>query len=911
MTSGGRKNTATKTQPSSSKPSLKQTTLFRSFSSSKNATKEIPAETKVSPQDAAVMTPADNAPVSSTNESTLQPPPEPPVPPKPVDVQTIVDDSPIDLTEAIDVDAGEDIPKPVPSPDRRSPSITIIEDDFITIVPPPSVRPAETSKKKGVNLKGRTREEPIVIVSPIKVSSASQDVNKPIHPFFMSKPKAASLSVRPALARTSKSTSHALSPPFPDGDSQHVRGPQSHPAARSTTFPKRASKNCKEDFDGSNDYSFLKARETLQAKSTEFMVQRTPDASVKSLTNGIPEEHISSHPAIARLVNDNSENWPESRRPWSDKWRPSCAQEVLGNEKSAIYLRNWLRALELQFEDNTDPISTDLNQGKSSKGKSKQSNKGIKRSRIVRTVEKRRKRSRLGSDDEDDSWIAYTDESEEEEVNYEELDELEEIHAEVPASSSSSAPHDFPLLSNDSQEEDLGQLHNTILLSGPSGSGKTASVYACAEELGWDVFEVYPGVGKRNGSNVDNLIGEVGKNHLVLQNRQNTDVLKSFLSKKGSTQSNGEDIPSADISQPAYSPRKKPTASNDISGLEDGSEQASNTIKPIRQSLILLEEVDILFKDDLNFWTTVTRIIKDCKRPVICTCNDISLVPISELPLQSIIYFEPCPVEVATSYLEALCLAEGYAVERKAVSRLYMYPDCDSGLNDPRPDLRRTINSLQVICSTNCSPQHRSEPIGSSSTLQQNSRSTGRKLVDKIQFMSYLDGNLVQNCVDYDVTTELSSYLPSENDEIGHSILYDIHATDRLEFGRYDRQEDIICTAVETASRLFDMDQEQDAREERKCEEARREAVRDQRDVMREICPAAVWSRGNGSLWLEYMPYVRQMVEAEDGEEAREMEKRRSVRSGRMTRNSAGRGGYVRTISLTESGRDRLDRCGI
>ncbi|KIY49206.1 hypothetical protein FISHEDRAFT_25929, partial [Fistulina hepatica ATCC 64428] len=61
-------------------------------------------------------------------------------------------------------------------------------------------------------------------------------------------------------------------------------------------------------------------------------------------------------------------------------------------------------------------------------------------------------------------------------------------------------------------------LTNTMLLVGPFGSGKTAAVYACAEELGWDVFEVYPGVGRRNGANVENLVGDVGRNHIVHQN---------------------------------------------------------------------------------------------------------------------------------------------------------------------------------------------------------------------------------------------------------------------------------------------------------------------------------------------------------------------------------------------------------
>jgi len=537
----------------------------------------------------------------------------------PVDPKTMVDKSLIDLTEAIDVDAGEDIPKKEPVPERRSPSITIIDEETTGILPQPPPGRDERSKKKNVKAKGSTQDEPIVIVSsPIKVSSTSQDINKPIHPFFMSKPKLGTPPAQLAHTRTSKPISVAQSAPFPNKESQHVRGPQTSIPGHELPFLKRPSKKPENPVDVREGYGFLKRQETVQQEPpAKTWVHRISDTPEKILATDIPEEHVSNHPAISRLVNGCSENWPTSRRPWAEKWRPSCAQEVLGNEKSAIYLRNWLHALELQFEHNTDQNPMDVQQTNSLKGKSKQSSRGTKRSRVIRTVDKHRKKTRLDSDEEDDSWIAYSDESEVE-VDYEELDEFGEVLSEVPASSQSSVTRVDPLLLNDSTEDDLGQLHNTILLSGPSGSGKTASVYACAEELGWDVFEVYPGVGRRNGSNVDNLIGEVGKNHLVLQ--KNADVLKSFLSKKNDVQSNGEDNPSADNFQPAYSPRKKPS-SKDMPEVDNELEQPSNKIKPIRQSLVLLEEVDILFKDDVNFWTTVTRIIKDCKRPVICTCN--------------------------------------------------------------------------------------------------------------------------------------------------------------------------------------------------------------------------------------------------------------------------------------------------
>ncbi|KAG6897447.1 hypothetical protein C0992_001447 [Termitomyces sp. T32_za158] len=382
--------------------------------------------------------------------------------------------------------------------------------------------------------------------------------------------------------------------PFPNREWQHVRGPQHAFTASSIPYDrliKHVPSPTLPSYKPGSLKQFLVEEDTKPPRISTLTLDKD------TYLDTIPHEHR-EHPAILR-VTTASEPEGSAHRLWVDKWRPTRAAEILGNEDNAIYLRDWIRALELELagKDAAAPVKA-----------------GTKRPRVVRQVEKRGKKKRRADSEEDDSWIVYDSEA-------------PEALAE-PAFTS---------------------LTNTIILTGPIGTGKTAAVYACAEELGWYVLEVYPGIGRRNGAGIDSLIGDAGKNHHV--------------------------------------------------------RTESVEVGP-RQSLILLEEVDILFKDDTNFWPAVTNFIKECKRPVICTCNgvcyvssvdvcscvDISLVPTEDLPLQTVLRFEACAGELAASYLQALCVREdARLVDRKTLVGMYV-GDWDE---IPSADLRRTINRLE------------------------------------------------------------------------------------------------------------------------------------------------------------------------------------------------------------------------
>ena len=526
----------------------------------------------------------------------------------------------------------------------------------------------------------------------------------------------APLPTQPNKLTAQRSSKPAPAAPFPPTEMQHVRGPQATYFSISK-FPCRSPrvKSTTAHDAHAGIQQFLHQEDDSIPTFLGFDIRPCKSEMQKATYLGtIPEKHRRSHPAIERLSSGNIEGQVSPYQLWTEKWRPRHAAEVLGNEKSASYLRDWLRALALEIGELASPETSEKG-----KAKAKNASKGVKRPRVVRAVDKReRKRRRIDSEDEDDSWIVYADESEEEMPTE---DGEEEQDVKFP----SREVNTFELLTN------------TIVLTGPAGSGKTACVYACAEELDWDVFEVYPGIGKRNGASIDNLIGDVGKNHLV---------------RKATTRPGNVDEISDGTSLQGFGFLESAKSNN-----------ADSSGSTPRQSLVLLEEVDILFKEDSNFWPAVVNFLRDCRRPVICTCNgkstrfrshacafilrqtsDISLVPMSDLPVQNVLVFEPCPPAIAASYLQAVCCSEGRLVDRETLIRLYQMP-YETTLDPPQttPDLRGTMHRLQLwSCGS-----HEASRDRKSHGEECRQEPVWKSLPKQSEMLSFLDGeNLATPC---------------------------------------------------------------------------------------------------------------------------------------------------------------------
>lgn len=114
-------------------------------------------------------------------------------------------------------------------------------------------------------------------------------------------------------------------------------------------------------------------------------------------------------------------------------------------------------------------------------------------------------------------------------------------------------------------------------------------MHAVARELEYEVFEVFPGMGRRGAKDLERYVGDVGRNHVVLGGspRKGGNVAAMFqrMQAKAETGASG-----------AKGTEKA------VNGGADDARKAGDTDKGPTQSLILVDEVDVLFKGEEDFW---------------------------------------------------------------------------------------------------------------------------------------------------------------------------------------------------------------------------------------------------------------------------------------------------------------------
>ncbi|KAJ4406475.1 hypothetical protein N0V82_010110 [Gnomoniopsis sp. IMI 355080] len=411
------------------------------------------------------------------------------------------------------------------------------------------------------------------------------------------------------------------------------------------------------------------ALNTIRNTDTENF--RPPPAELR-----LPEKHFESgvklekrvlretknahHPALAQLRSSlvaslsAFDKYTCESACWAQKYTPRSAVEVLQYGKEAFLLRDWLEAMKV--------LSVDT---------------GEVKVKAVKPPKKKRKKNK-------DDFIVDSDE---EADNMDEISDPEEDWSPDRRGVKKTVIRTGDIVAKDSKKP--GRLANTVVISGPHGCGKTSTVYAIAKELDFEVFEINSG-SRRSGKDILEKIGDMTRNHLVQHDQTEAsaaaideeEVAEDIKSGKQATM-NSFFKPKA-APQPAQPPKTVKETPAPVK-----TESKKTSLRTQKQSLILLDEVDILYEEDKQFWNTVITLIAQSKRPFIMTCNDENLVPLQALSLHGIFRLSAPPTDLAVDRLLMIAACEGHALRRDAVLALY---------EARQQDLRACLMDLNCWC---------------------------------------------------------------------------------------------------------------------------------------------------------------------------------------------------------------------
>ncbi|KAI9051543.1 hypothetical protein LZ554_004589 [Drepanopeziza brunnea f. sp. 'monogermtubi'] len=400
------------------------------------------------------------------------------------------------------------------------------------------------------------------------------------------------------------------------------------------------------------------------------------------------------HPAIARVYDSiptSSSAFDKGQcetHSWAQKYSPKCAADVLQPGREALILKEWVEALTVQ--------SVESGPGGKGQSASKTDNSG-KRKRNSKKL---------------DGFVISTDEEDND------MDEITEPEDNM-TSGGQFHPKRTVIKSKDAAAllSKGSKVSNAVVVSGPHGCGKTAAIYAVAKELGFEVFEINSS-SRRSGKDILEKVGDMTRNHHVQRTAatpqldgvdEDRDRIDSALAddlksgRQGTMNSFFKPNPAAKLeskprpkhkvketsTQPPDIEHPKITSTVQVSKVIKNGFLSTSSTKKQKQSLILIEEADVLYKEDSQFWVTVMGLIATSRRPIIITCTDESLLPIQSLTLYGIIRMATPSLDLAVDYILLVAACEGHIVTREAVKGLY---------EARGSDLRASLTELNFWC---------------------------------------------------------------------------------------------------------------------------------------------------------------------------------------------------------------------
>ncbi|KAI9905256.1 hypothetical protein PsorP6_013803 [Peronosclerospora sorghi] len=192
--------------------------------------------------------------------------------------------------------------------------------------------------------------------------------------------------------------------------------------------------------------------------------------------------------------------------------------------------------------------------------------------------------------------------------------------------------------------DEVGDLCRLFIFEGESGSGKSAAVYACAEELGYEIIEINAAQ-NRSGKSIIELAGEATRPH-------NKNKKKHKKKRRRHT----ENCKSLDHATAAS------------------------------LSLVMFEDIDVVFEEDKGFYNAVCSIAKHSKCPIVITCAQLpDTFPAKPGRLCRELR-KPSMDEFAT-WMRLVAFIEGLKVARSLINVLGTFFD---------RDVRRSLHFVEV-----------------------------------------------------------------------------------------------------------------------------------------------------------------------------------------------------------------------
>ncbi|KAI4932687.1 hypothetical protein J4E85_003085 [Alternaria conjuncta] len=377
-----------------------------------------------------------------------------------------------------------------------------------------------------------------------------------------------------------------------------------------------------------------------------------------------------SHPAVEDLFREIEHcltPFDEAKcesQPWTLKYCPKSTSHVLQTGMDAVVLKDWLQSLTVMAVSGAAKVATTLD--------------------VKQPPRKKRKKAL-------DDFIVADDEEDEEDM----------VMLPAAEGASFTQPRSY-------RQPQWTRNKNVVLVSGPHGCGKSATVHAVAKEMGFEVFEIHAGM-RRSGKDIQDKVGDMTGNHLVNHKRNAPSVQETAQATEDANDTDRDTSLEEDISSGRQGTMTsffqvktgagaiKPKVKAKIPEVSKGPALVAQATLPMaqasrnsqKQSLILIEEADILFEEDQQFWAQITKIASLSKRPIVITCNDERQIPMQDLPLAAVLRLAPPPVDLATDYLLVLAGREGHILERQTVKEMYESKD---------HDLRASIMELDFWC---------------------------------------------------------------------------------------------------------------------------------------------------------------------------------------------------------------------